>query len=265
MGGKSEAPVVQDVDMEAGDPTSSAAAGDDVEATKVNSDLVSAQEIRDHARQIEKAVNSKEPRFVLRVLRSLPNTRRKVNATVLRSLAAHLYPAGLERDSILAFVEPATIADAAATAPSSGEPAARPPRAVTKSPLPEVDAYIHLLALVRLIDAKELRLAGQCTETLMKKIVGHNRRTLDLIAAKSYFYHTRVAELNGTLEGIRSFLHARLRTATLRNDYEGMLGGTEALRLHIYQYSHPQAKRSSSIVCCATTCTTRCTTKPTSW
>lgn len=221
MGGKSEAPVAQDVDMETNDQPVSATgtvAGEDVETIKVNTDLVSAQEIRDHARQIEKAVNSKEPRFVLRVLRSLPNTRRKVNATVLRSLAAHLYPAGLERDSILAFVEPATIADA----PSTGvEPAARPPRAVTKSPLPEVDAYIHLLALVRLIDVKELRLAGQCTETLMKKIVGHNRRTLDLIAAKSYFYHTRVAELNGTLESIRNFLHARLRTATLRNDYEG--------------------------------------------
>lgn len=217
MGGKSEAPAaaaaaVQDVDMDT--DATPAPAAEDAEVTKVNTDLVSAQEIRDHARQIEKAVVSKEPRFVLRVLRSLPNTRRKVNATVLRSLAVNLYPSGLERESMLAFVEPLLPGQ------TETEPTGRT-RPVTKSPLPEVDAYVHLLALVRLLDANELRLAAQCSETLMRKIVGHNRRTLDLIAAKSYFYHTRVAELNGTLESVRSFLHARLRTATLRNDYEG--------------------------------------------
>lgn len=220
MGGKSEAPAaaVQDVDMDTGDNQPAPATAEDAEVTKVNTDLVSTQEIRDHARQIEKAVVSKEPRFVLRVLRSLPSTRRKVNATVLRSLAVHLYPGGLERESMLAFVEPLLPGQ------TEPEPTGRT-RPVTKSPLPEVDAYIHLLALVRLIDANEMRLAAQCSETLMRKIVGHNRRTLDLIAAKSYFYHTRVAELNGTLESVRSFLHARLRTATLRNDYEGEYEG----------------------------------------
>lgn len=205
MGASSEAAiVVQDVEMEV---------VDDPELLKKDADLISVQEIRDHARQIEKAVVSKEPRFILRVLRSLPNTRRKVNAVVLRSLAAQLYPAGVERESILAFIE--------ALPAGTAEPELPRTRATVKSPLPEVDAYLHLLVLIRLLDANELKLAAQCTETVMKKIVGQNRRSLDLIAAKSYFYHSRVAELNGTLESIRSFLHARLRTATLRNDYEG--------------------------------------------
>jgi len=77
------------------------------------------------------------------------------------------------------------------------------------------------LLLVRLIDDNQMDKASQCSELLMNKIVGQNRRTLDLIAAKSYYYRSRVAELTNTLEGIRGFLHARLRTATLRNDFEG--------------------------------------------
>ena len=208
MGGSTEVAPIQDVEMESVADTA------EEENVKKDSDIITVQEIRDHARQIEKSVVSKEPRFILRVLRSLPNTRRKVNAVVIRNLAHHLYPAGLERDSILEFVPqlpPATIAD-------QEVPRAR---AATKSPIPEVDAYIHLLIVVKLLDNSELKAAHACSERLMNKIVGQNRRSLDLIAAKSYFYHSRVAELTNQLSTIRNFLHARLRTATLRNDFEG--------------------------------------------
>lgn len=91
----------------------------------------------------------------------------------------------------------------------------------TKAPIAEVDAYFYLLLLVKLIDASDLKRAGISADALMAKISIQNRRTLDLIGAKSYFYFSRVAELKNSLEGIRSFLHARLRTATLRNDFEG--------------------------------------------
>lgn len=91
----------------------------------------------------------------------------------------------------------------------------------SKAPIAEVDAYFYLLLLVKLIDANDLKRAGTCADALMAKISVQNRRTLDLIGAKSYFYFSRVAELKDSLEGIRAFLHARLRTATLRNDFEG--------------------------------------------
>jgi len=55
----------------------------------------------------------------------------------------------------------------------------------------------------------------------MQKIVAQNRRTLDLLAARCYFYHSRTYELAGKLDSIRSFLHTRLRTCTLRKDFEG--------------------------------------------
>lgn len=55
----------------------------------------------------------------------------------------------------------------------------------------------------------------------MNKLTTHNRRSLDLIAARCYFYFSRSYELDQRLDQIRQILHARLRTSTLRNDYEG--------------------------------------------
>lgn len=120
---------------------------------KKDADVTAVQEIREHVKQIDKAVSSKEPRFILRVLRSLPNTRRKLNANVLRTLANHIYPSGSEREAILIFVEEASKDD---------QEVSRPPRSVIKTPLPEVDAYFQLLALVRLLDANLLDKASQC-------------------------------------------------------------------------------------------------------
>lgn len=129
----------------------------DPETLKKEAETNAVQEIREHAKQIDKAVASKEPRFILRVLRSLPNTRRKLNATVLRSLAAQLYPVGAEREAILVYLE-----DLPAGAV---EPEVVRPRTAVKTPLPEVDAYFHLLALVRLLDANLLEKASNCGES----------------------------------------------------------------------------------------------------
>lgn len=217
---KTEAPP-QDVEMET---------AEDAEAQKREQDLASVQEIREHCRQIEKAVLTKEPRFVLRVLRSLPNTRRKSSTIVLRNLIALIYPAGAERDSIGQFVD--------ALQPGQElDVLQQRARATIKSPIPEVDAYLHLLVLVFLLDKSQLDKAQICSDALIKKITEQNRRTLDLIAAKIYFYHSRVAELTDKLESIRSFLHNRLRTATLRNDFEGQAVLINCLLRNYLHYS----------------------------
>lgn len=139
----------QDVEMEVTETVEQ-----DPETLKKDADLSAVQEIREHAKQIDKAVASKEPRFILRVLRSLPNTRRKLNPNVLRALATQLYPIGAERDAVVVFLE-----DLPA---GTVEPEVVRPRAAVKSPLPEVDAYFHLLSLVRLLDAKLLDKASHC-------------------------------------------------------------------------------------------------------
>lgn len=213
-----------DVEMKNADSPPGVEAGD----CKRDLDLQSLQEIREQVRQIEKAVTSKENRFVSRVLRCLPNTRRKLNGIVLRGLISQIYPLS-EREALVAFVEEA--------AGSSDIEQNTRVRSAIKTPVPEVDAYIHLLILVRLIDTHKLDEAARCSQALMSKITNQNRRTLDLIAAKCYFYHSRVAELTNRLDSIRAFLHARLRTATLRNDFEGQAVLINCLLRNYLHYS----------------------------
>ena len=86
---------------------------------------------------------------------------------------------------------------------------------------PEVDFYISLLVLIHLIDNSKGVDALTCAKQIVAKLEGQNRRTLDLISAKCYFYYMRAHEMVGELAESRSMLHSRLRTATLRNDFEG--------------------------------------------
>lgn len=213
-----------DVEMKNADSPPGLEAGD----SKRDVDMQSLLEIREHARQIEKAVTNKENRFISRVLRCLPNTRRKLNGVVLRGLINQIYPIS-ERDGLLQFVEePGTAADLDSNTRV---------RSAVKTPLPEVDAYVHLLILLRLIDSNKLDEAQRCCQNLMTKLTNQNRRTLDLIAAKCFFYYSRVAELTNKLDTVRGFLHARLRTATLRNDFEGQAVLINCLLRNYLHYS----------------------------
>ena len=86
--------------------------------------------------------------------------------------------------------------------------------------LPEVDAYLHLLVLLHLLDESPKN-ALDCADQLMSKVVLQHRRSFDPLAARCYYYLTRCYEKNDCVEKIRGLLHSRLRTTTLRNDYEG--------------------------------------------
>lgn len=95
--------------------------------------------------------------------------------------------------------------------------------------LPEVDLYIHLLVLLYLTDQNALKSvrfisiidqcqrrtfhfqALDCARRLMDKASVLNRRTLDLLAAKCYFYYARIFELNNMLESIRPYVFSSKR------------------------------------------------------
>lgn len=189
-------------------------------------DTLTLEDIKDHARHIEKSVLSKEPRFISRVLRTLVSTRKRLNARVLRTVITGFYThSATQKDVLLKFIDEPMDVD---NQPISGY-RIRSGRASQTPLLPELDVYVHLLVLLHLIDTEvnetgknpPLEHAVKCSDLLMLKVQGQNRRTLDILAAKCYFYHSRCYELAGRLDEIRSFLHGRLRTATLRNDYEG--------------------------------------------
>jgi hypothetical protein len=63
-------------------------------------------DIKEQVRTIEKAVSSKEPRYILRVLRALATTRKRLNEDVIRRLILFYYGSNLsEREILLGFAQ----------------------------------------------------------------------------------------------------------------------------------------------------------------
>jgi len=207
------------------------------EKEKKDPDTLTIEDLKEQIRLVERSIVSKEPRFVLRVLRALPTTRRKLTATVLRRVVGHYYnrPENKqEKDAILNFVEEPMDTDA------TTEKASRPRGQLVL----EVDVYIHLLVLLSLLDNDKKEQAIKCSDLLMTKVTSVNRRTLDLLAARCYYYHTRAYEVNDKLEEIRAFLHQRLCGATLRKDHEGQAVLINALLRNYLNYSlYDQAQK----------------------
>jgi 26S proteasome regulatory subunit N3 len=192
----------------------------DVESTeevKKDADVLTLEDIRQHIKHVEKAVSTKEPRFMSRALRAIITLRKKLNSNVLRKAITGYFPAPSAtqpRSVLYDFLdEPMDT--------SEKSPSFRPRTAKSAPLLPETDIYLHLLVLIYLLDQKKFKPAVECANALMDKVTAQNRRTLDMLAAKCYYYYGRAYEVTNQLEKIRSFLHGRLRTCTLRSDHEG--------------------------------------------
>jgi len=193
------------------------------------------EDIKDQLKQIEKSVVSKEPRYLSRVLRSLTSTRKKLNVEVLSKLVS-LYTQSATKLALVAYFDSNEMETSEAKTDKS-EKTEKPNTAPKKSIqlLPEIDSYLHMLCVVYLIDSKSYDKAIQCVDVLAQKLATHNRRTLDPLAATCYFYYGRCYELVDRLKDIRGFLHARLRTSTLRHDVDGQV---MMLNLLLRNYIH---------------------------
>ena len=148
-------------------------------------DLLTYEDVKEQLRYIEKTVSSKEPRFMTRAVRAVGQIRHKTNARILRKLLLNVYasqPANPEKDEYLAYLENVEM---------ETEEAVVKKAAKKVSLVPEVEVYVQLLVLIHLQDKGRKEEAVKCADRLMQKIVDLNRRTLDILAAKCYFYYAR--------------------------------------------------------------------------
>lgn len=144
----------EDVEMRSADSPSTPDAGGDGK-TVVDVDAVTLEDFKEQAKHIEKFVVAKEPRFMMRVLRSLGSTRKKLNAKVLRKLINGFYThSPQQKESLLAFIDEPMETDST-TAPTFK---ARTGKAALQPLLPELDAYFHMLVLIYLIDLARYQL-----------------------------------------------------------------------------------------------------------
>ena len=234
-------PAREDVEMKSVESPAVVAESEKKEEVKpVDPDTQALEDIKEQAKLIEKYANTKESRFQSRVLRALVTTRKKLNCKVLRKLINGYFTHSNDaKQQLLQFVDEPMDDDVTAVVfkPRAG-------RAAIQPLTPELDGYIHLLVVLHLLDLGRNDKALECCELLVDKITNQNRRTLDLLAAKTYYYYTRCHELVGKLREIKGFLHTRLRTATLRNDYEGQAVIINCLlRIYLHYNLYDQAAK----------------------
>jgi len=216
----------------------------ETEVEKKDDETIIFEEMKDQIKLIERSVSSKEPRFLLRVLRMLPATRKKcADVRILQKLINCYYVRSenrSDRDVLLAYIEEPMESDS--TPVAAEKPEKRP---ANRSPLlVETELYLHLLVLLRLLDNKKYDEATTCSEQLMSKVLSKSRRSLDLIAARCYYYHARIHELTNKMQDIRGFLHQRLSYATLRKDHEGQAVLINCLVRNYLHFQHYEQAES---------------------
>jgi len=68
---------------------------------------------------------------------------------------------------------------------------------------PEVEIYCFLLSQLALIESQRLEAGKEVSDEAVAKLKTFNRRTLDSIAARVYFYYSLFYEKLSQLEAIR--------------------------------------------------------------
>ena len=115
-----------------------------------------------------------------------------------------------------------------------------------KDPLPEVDIYLSILVQIYLYDTKAIDLGSKFSSNLMEHLKSLNRRTLDTLAARVFFYYSLFFEQLAPLPpsplasvvSIRPNLLAALRTSVLRKDQDTHATVTTLLLRNYLSLSH---------------------------
>ncbi|RCK60827.1 putative 26S proteasome regulatory subunit rpn3 [Candida viswanathii] len=177
-----------------------------------------------------KVATTFDNRYISKVFRDLGPLRRKLvkhGDDVLPIVIKNTYPQGNpSRGYLLELLGKAPSSSASDTMDVD-----------STAVLPEVELYLHLLVQVYLLDTEKLQELNALSEKVVQLMKSFNRRSLDFIQAKVWFYVCRAKELIGDLYSIRSELLYSLRTATLRHDIE-TTASIITLLLRNYLLSH---------------------------
>lgn len=199
------------------------------------------------------AESTREPWHVARVLRSLQSTRKRLNIKLLGRLIQVCYGNGTQQAVAKKFLQ--HLLESPAEESMDVDQTLPPPQSTPKSKktaamtpvLPEIDTFIHLLTTIYLVDRGELEKARICAHAMLERLSAHNRRSLDILAARGFYYYCLIYEKLGRFGECRDVLHSRLRTATLRHDYESqamLICCLLRLYLHEHQFQVADKMRS---------------------
>lgn len=188
-------------------------------------ELPLTEEIEQGFGSLHKSATNFDNRYVSKVFRDLGSLRRKISKdpSALVAVISKSYPSDhASRANLLAQLPPATDTMDVES---------------TTEVLPEINVYVHLLVQLYLLDTHELDKLDKFNQTVLTLLQSYNRRTLDFIMAKVWFYIARTYELRNDWFSIRPALLSGLRSATLRHDDE-TTASIITLLLRNYLFTH---------------------------
>jgi len=99
--------------------------------------------------------------------------------------------------------------------------AGTPEWVLTPSNTPEVTVFLQWLTLIMLVDAQKLQEAMVLSSSVVSSLLEVNRRTMDDLRSRIFFYHARIYELLNKSKVIRPQMLAAYRSSVLHHDYIG--------------------------------------------
>lgn len=195
---------------------------------EVNPQVKATQDIKANFLLLERAVSHFDPRFTLRVLRSISSMRKHLTADVLAEVIIETYPpSSLTASFLLDAVDRKEAFESVVTSSKMAIDSEKS-KPFPKEVLPEVDTYLSILVQIYLYEKKDFQRGAKFSTGLVERLRTLNRRTLDSLAARVYFYYSlffeQIAPLPpspaATVISIRQPLLAALRTAVLRKDVD---------------------------------------------
>ncbi|KAM3459540.1 hypothetical protein MY5147_006393 [Beauveria neobassiana] len=211
------------------------AMGDQDIAEQVDPTEQTVTDIKSNFALLDRAVALFDARFSLRALRSISLLRKRLSPDVISQAIVDTFPAtvtaGNVAKSLLVAVGRESIPLKALSEmdiDSDSKPAKNGVKKETKDVIPEIDVFLGILIQVYLFDTKQYQKGAAFSEELVERVQSLNRRTLDSLSSKVYFYYSifceHIAPLPPSPESpvvaIRPKLLSALRTAVLRKDID---------------------------------------------
>ncbi|EMR62599.1 hypothetical protein MGN70_009142 [Eutypa lata] len=195
-------------------------------------------DIKSNFALLDRAVALFDARFSLRALRSISSLRKRITPDILAQVISETFPASSASSNVAKAL---LTAIGKQNVPLGRQPSAEmeidsEPKTAAKNGakkeykdvIPEIDIFLSILTQVYLFDSKQFQLGSDFSKHISDRIQSLNRRTLDSLSAKVYFYYSLFCEQlhplppspQSPIVAIRPTLLAALRTAVLRKDID---------------------------------------------
>ncbi|KAJ3538097.1 hypothetical protein NM208_g6057 [Fusarium decemcellulare] len=207
------------------------------EEVKIDPVVQTVTDIKSNFALLDRAVALFDARFSLRALRSISIIRKRLTPDIIAQVISETFPATASAGNIakplLAAIERQDVtlgrqAGSEMDIDESKAPSKNGSKKESKDIIPEIDVFLGILVQVHLFDSKQFQRGADFSKYLSDRIQSLNRRTLDSLSAKVYFYYSIFCEHIAPLPpspqspvvAIRPTLLAALRTAVLRKDVD---------------------------------------------